>query len=113
MGIGPVFELSPSVRANLAAILNKEKIRVDEVNTNRVLFRRRLGCILGNRVTHADKTFIWLTSPKSHAVNPFLWLFDARLNTQIERLLTSNGAKPTAWGEFYRMFDQVFKGDHT
>ncbi len=109
MGIGPVFELSASVSERLVAILAQEKVRVVELSSDRVLFRRGLACVVGDRVKDADKTLIWLTSPKSHAVNPFFWVFDFRLNTQIGKRLISSGAKRIAWDEFYEVFSRVLK----
>ena len=65
-----------------------------------VHFRRSIARVEGKTRLSNDRCLVWLTLPKAHAFNPFLWWFDFALTKRIRLALKQHGAAETEFTAF-------------
>jgi hypothetical protein len=109
MSIGPMFELPaaavlrlPTIASSLGINLETVDVSEDRRFVGRYIFRKHLGRIEGLRRLTGDGCRVWLTFPRAHAFNPFMWMFDFRLTSRIEQMFQEVGGSRC---DVYQFFD--------
>jgi hypothetical protein len=112
MGIGPTLSCGAELLEKLPRLAASRKIKMEvfverrsnDLNESVYIFKSHMGRIVGRE----RQGFLWLTFPKSHAFNPFLWPFGLRLSQELQNILLQNGAQHYSWE------DSPFSlGEHT
>jgi hypothetical protein len=107
MSIGPCFELPAEAVARISIIAASKGIKLEVADTTdqgesieHYIFERHLGKIEGRRRASERGYRVWLTFPRSHALNPLRWMFDFRLSSRIEQMFQEVGARRCDFSEW-------------
>jgi len=76
------------------------EISVAQTGGESFRFQRGVARIDGLARHRDGRTLLWLSFPKSHAFNPFIWYFDFALSKQLTAVLLGNGAAISDWPTF-------------
>jgi hypothetical protein len=109
LSIGPTFECPVSLVERLPEISASHKIRMEIVNPEQrdalavyCVFKSRCGRIDARLSVGDKRTRIWLTFPRTYALNPLLWPLNFRLIRRIEHMLLHNSARRCDWSKYAR-----------
>ena len=100
--IGPVLDCPTELREQFATVLQSEGIAVTDLPDG-VQFQSNVARVEGKTRLSNDRCLVWLTFPKSHALNPLLWCFDFALCKRICRALRRHGAAEAEWAAFGKL----------